>query len=106
RLNAKDLATSGAVTVSVVDPAQTCNGSAAGTPCTATGASTFSLIPVRPTSTASVPDDIVQGKLSQQTRVIIDGGYFGPNGTLAADRKSTRLNSSHQIISYAVFCLK
>ena len=22
------------------------------------------------------------------------------------DRKSTRLNSSHQIISYAVFCLK
>src|SRR5258708_23193098 len=26
-----------------------------------------------------------------------------PNG---ADRKSTRLNSSHQIISYAVFCLK
>src|SRR5258708_29530855 len=25
---------------------------------------------------------------------------------LNADRKSTRLNSSHQIISYAVFCLK
>src|SRR5947208_4696787 len=24
----------------------------------------------------------------------------------AGDRKSTRLNSSHQIISYAVFCLK
>src|SRR5207244_13048538 len=27
-------------------------------------------------------------------------GFAGP------DRKSTRLNSSHQIISYAVFCLK
>src|SRR5258708_23053176 len=27
-------------------------------------------------------------------------------GARAADRKSTRLNSSHQIISYAVFCLK
>src|SRR5438552_9096241 len=27
----------------------------------------------------------------------------GPGGE---DRKSTRLNSSHQIISYAVFCLK
>src|SRR5207244_11476758 len=27
-------------------------------------------------------------------------------GEQAADRKSTRLNSSHQIISYAVFCLK
>src|SRR5258708_8423813 len=26
--------------------------------------------------------------------------------TAAEDRKSTRLNSSHQIISYAVFCLK
>src|SRR5258708_10594678 len=26
--------------------------------------------------------------------------------TPQADRKSTRLNSSHQIISYAVFCLK
>src|SRR5258708_23891998 len=25
---------------------------------------------------------------------------------LVRDRKSTRLNSSHQIISYAVFCLK
>src|SRR5258708_34872222 len=27
-------------------------------------------------------------------------------GLLGTDRKSTRLNSSHQIISYAVFCLK
>src|SRR5258708_23448895 len=26
--------------------------------------------------------------------------------TVLQDRKSTRLNSSHQIISYAVFCLK
>src|SRR5258708_23317573 len=27
-------------------------------------------------------------------------------GRSTVDRKSTRLNSSHQIISYAVFCLK
>src|SRR5947208_7162247 len=27
-------------------------------------------------------------------------------GSPRGDRKSTRLNSSHQIISYAVFCLK
>src|SRR5207244_13344763 len=27
-------------------------------------------------------------------------------GAMIPDRKSTRLNSSHQIISYAVFCLK
>src|SRR5258708_27098000 len=29
-----------------------------------------------------------------------------PQSQLELDRKSTRLNSSHQIISYAVFCLK
>src|SRR5258708_8589050 len=28
------------------------------------------------------------------------------SGAPEGDRKSTRLNSSHQIISYAVFCLK
>src|SRR3712207_8592377 len=28
------------------------------------------------------------------------------HGPMAADRKSTRLNSSHANISYAVFCLK
>src|SRR5258708_14120524 len=39
-------------------------------------------------------------------------GYFTLRNRRAAfvagrtDRKSTRLNSSHQIISYAVFCLK
>src|SRR5258708_28356361 len=30
----------------------------------------------------------------------------GAGQTVGRDRKSTRLNSSHQIISYAVFCLK
>src|SRR5258708_27171055 len=30
----------------------------------------------------------------------------GRGALLKPDRKSTRLNSSHQIISYAVFCLK
>src|SRR5438034_6420506 len=29
-----------------------------------------------------------------------------PGPTPATDRKSTRLNSSHTVISYAVFCLK
>src|SRR5205807_9970341 len=28
------------------------------------------------------------------------------NSVMRADRKSTRLNSSHLVISYAVFCLK
>src|SRR5207244_11354162 len=31
---------------------------------------------------------------------------LGAVGDATVDRKSTRLNSSHQIISYAVFCLK
>src|SRR5947208_5127079 len=36
-----------------------------------------------------------------------DPGRFLPgHDLLIGDRKSTRLNSSHQIISYAVFCLK
>src|SRR5258708_23616081 len=33
----------------------------------------------------------------------MQGGTFSIS---SLDRKSTRLNSSHQIISYAVFCLK
>src|SRR5258708_14691046 len=33
-------------------------------------------------------------------------GRLCSSSTLTRDRKSTRLNSSHQIISYAVFCLK
>src|SRR2546426_3283516 len=31
---------------------------------------------------------------------------FTPLPTVIRDRKSTRLNSSHLVISYAVFCLK
>src|SRR5438876_4842330 len=32
--------------------------------------------------------------------------YHDTKGTADSDRKSTRLNSSHPSISYAVFCLK
>src|SRR2546430_7999159 len=32
--------------------------------------------------------------------------YYHPPGSIGGDRKSTRLNSSHSQISYAVFCLK
>src|SRR3712207_8072852 len=45
---------------------------------------------------------IVRGaSLSVEPNEIL--AVLGPNG---ADRKSTRLNSSHANISYAVFCLK
>src|SRR5260221_1692006 len=33
-------------------------------------------------------------------------GFTRASGRTRADRKSTRLNSSHTVISYAVFCLK
>src|SRR5260221_3809159 len=35
-----------------------------------------------------------------------DDFYFFDHGSAKLDRKSTRLNSSHTVISYAVFCLK
>src|SRR5205807_9739097 len=37
---------------------------------------------------------------------IVMGSVAGALTTYATDRKSTRLNSSHLVISYAVFCLK
>src|SRR5256885_9484841 len=46
----------------------------------------------------------------QRIGVRLDRGQRGVAGVLARgrckDRKSTRLNSSHLVISYAVFCLK
>src|SRR4051812_49953268 len=43
-----------------------------------------------------------------QDRRVVRAGGFGctRTGGCAGDRKSTRLNSSHMSISYAVFCLK
>src|SRR5688500_19520039 len=38
-------------------------------------------------------------------RVLEDVQLPVPSGHALADRKSTRLNSSHLVISYAVFCL-
>src|SRR5256885_3209478 len=49
-----------------------------------------------------------EGTRKKLTRVPSAPGRFsGKTGvTLNLDRKSTRLNSSHLVISYAVFCLK
>src|SRR5258708_27913954 len=44
------------------------------------------------------------GLVPSPSHSFITLGNFKVDGT--RDRKSTRLNSSHQIISYAVFCLK
>src|SRR5258708_29245125 len=49
-------------------------------------------------------DAIAIGESGDERRRGVAHGHF--LGAAEADRKSTRLNSSHQIISYAVFCLK
>src|SRR5690625_7052497 len=53
---------------------------------------------------------IVQQNASLYARLYTDEGTLSPLGGRPAsdgeDRKSTRLNSSHVAISYAVFCLK
>src|SRR5437588_8666408 len=41
---------------------------------------------------------------AELARVAVCG--IGPGGGAGEDRKSTRLNSSHTVTSYAVFCLK
>src|SRR5207253_3739002 len=46
---------------------------------------------------------------AQRRHRVVDGRHAGAarhQVQLIADRKSTRLNSSHVAISYAVFCLK
>src|SRR6267143_514005 len=52
---------------------------------------------------------VLNERLERANKILHDwpnlGRYAEANATLA-DRKSTRLNSSHSSISYAVFCLK
>src|SRR5207253_4155791 len=56
---------------------------------------------------------VLQNREHESTALDIDHAYFSFRGfqddgavPRRADRKSTRLNSSHVAISYAVFCLK
>src|SRR5258708_30789887 len=49
-------------------------------------------------------DFIAVGDIQSDRATALEGIAWGVDFEL--DRKSTRLNSSHQIISYAVFCLK
>src|SRR5699024_12059727 len=59
--------------------------------------------------------EVSEAKLKEAARILPDESliefalaelYFSINKFDEADRKSTRLNSSHVSISYAVFCLK
>src|SRR5437868_12355402 len=74
------------------------------------------LIAVRPIDPAPAGKSRLKQVLSARALIAIGlgatigSGIFVLTGTVAAneagDRKSTRLNSSHVSISYAVFCLK
>src|SRR5256885_5099207 len=48
--------------------------------------------------------DLVTAEPPSSVLILTD--FKGSTFDAAADRKSTRLNSSHLVISYAVFCLK
>src|SRR5256885_10963023 len=60
--------------------------------------------------------EVVRSEIMRRERIIattiferdqVDLAFFESLGTFKQqDRKSTRLNSSHLVISYAVFCLK
>src|SRR5438034_3131418 len=52
-----------------------------------------------------LPEVVVTGYTTQK-RADITGAVATVDVENLSDRKSTRLNSSHTVISYAVFCLK
>src|SRR5687768_17945040 len=70
----------------------------------------------RPPSSTLFPYTTLFRSKNPNPRVVPEGlpkrmpdvfaGGSGSNGIAFLDRKSTRLNSSHGYISYAVFCLK
>src|SRR2546427_9481739 len=72
---------------------------------TVTGVQTCAL-PIFATGTQREPPHAVSGG----SRTVSTGGPTGRElvqaRQISGDRKSTRLNSSHSQISYAVFCLK
>src|SRR5256885_3841709 len=60
-------------------------------------------------------DDVVAGRMQAEAlmkaiggkgNIVVIEGPIGQSAQIERDRKSTRLNSSHLVISYAVFCLK
>src|SRR5258707_7021700 len=61
------------------------------------------LIPILVFSLAAIGLNLLTGYAGQ---ISLGTGAFMGVGAYERDRKSTRLNSSHANISYAVFCLK
>src|SRR5436305_9180927 len=67
---------------------------------------TLSLHDALPISTMILPSALLMLKPPPEVSPVSVQVTAGPLTSVAADRKSTRLNSSHVRISYAVFCLK
>src|SRR5690625_6469471 len=49
---------------------------------------------------------VLVADLTSIADLVAESDVHGPTLLIVGDRKSTRLNSSHVAISYAVFCLK
>jgi DNA-binding beta-propeller fold protein YncE len=73
RLLESNLGAADTYTVSVSDPSQSVTNGA--------GPFRVSLVPVRATSVASVPDSLVQNAQKNELFMVVNGGYFGPTGT-------------------------
>lgn len=83
RLTVANLAVADTYSVQIFDPAACVNGSGVPIACPG-GPFSFSVVPVRPTSVASIPDSFVQNDpLGNALSLAIDGGYFGSTGGLA-----------------------
>src|SRR6266478_6606514 len=75
QLTAQDLQVADTYTVSVSDPAQPVTKGA--------GPFTITMVPVRPTSVATLPDSFPQNGTGNELNLAVDGGYFGNGGLLA-----------------------
>src|SRR5256885_11716517 len=61
----------------------------------------------RPPRSTLFPYTTLFRSLTPRSAVFVDFNTIGDlTNNFGGDRKSTRLNSSHLVISYAVFCLK
>src|SRR5260221_11093309 len=66
----------------------------------------FLMIRRPPRSTLFPYTTLFRSLLGQKFRRLFSMELHQRDGVQRSDRKSTRLNSSHTVISYAVFCLK
>src|SRR5260221_4795827 len=55
---------------------------------------------------SAIPCDVTHAELAQYLYDIYHESAAASDQDIFENRKSTRLNSSHTVISYAVFCLK